>query len=120
MTDSSPAGPDAASEPSGLRSRDQLPSGVRRLGDFALRPRALLIVAFALPIGALSAVVAFGLLRLIGLITNLVFYQRVQTSLVAPGAHHHNPLLVLAAPVAGGLVVGLMARFGSEKIRGHG
>jgi len=105
---------------SALPPPDRLLSGVRRLGDFSLRPRTLLIVAFALPIGALSAVVAFGLLRLIGLITNLVFYQRVQTGLVAPGAHHHNPLLILAAPIAGGLIVGLMARFGSEKIRGHG
>jgi CIC family chloride channel protein len=102
------------------RENSGLPSGVRRLGDFTMRPRSLAIAAAALPIGALSAVVAFGLLRLIGLITNLVFYQRVATRLVAPGAHHHNPWLILLAPVAGGLIVGLMARFGSEKIRGHG
>jgi H+/Cl- antiporter ClcA len=97
-----------------------LPSGVRRLGDFSLGPRVLAIIAAAIPIGALSACVAFCLLRLIGLITNLVFYGRAQTSLVAPGAHAHSPLLILGAPIAGGLVVGLMARFGSEKIRGHG
>ena len=58
--------------------------------------------------------------RLIGLITNAVFYGRVDTRLVAPGAGHHNPLVVLFAPIAGGLVIGLMARYGSEKIRGHG
>ena len=58
--------------------------------------------------------------RLIGLITNLVFYQRWAVDLVAPGARHHPWWLVLGAPVVGGLVVGLMARFGSEKIRGHG
>jgi H+/Cl- antiporter ClcA len=40
--------------------------------------------------------------------------------LVAPGAAHHPWWLVLCAPVAGGMVIGLMARFGSEKIRGHG
>ena len=39
---------------------------------------------------------------------------------MAPGAGHHNPLVVLFAPIAGGLVIGLMARYGSEKIRGHG
>src|SRR5690349_3402091 len=93
---------------------------VRHLGDFSTKPRVLLITALALPIGAVSAVVAWALLRLIGLITNLVFYQRVDTTLVAPGAVHHNPLLVLLAPAAGGLVIGLMARYGSEKIRGHG
>ena len=110
-------GTEAEDAPPGAK---HLPSGVRRLGDFALTRRVLVIVAFAAPVGALSAVVAYALLRLIGLITNLVFYQRVGTSLVAPGAQHHSPALILAAPVLGGLLVGLMARFGSEKIRGHG
>jgi H+/Cl- antiporter ClcA/CBS domain-containing protein len=80
----------------------------------------LLIAALAAPIGALSACVAWGLLRLIGLITNLVFYGRLATRLVAPDSGHHSPLIVLLAPVAGGLVIGLLARYGSEKIRGHG
>src|SRR5689334_23450102 len=96
------------------------PRDVRHLGDFSTSSRVLLITALALPIGAVSAVVAWGLLKLIGLITNAVFYQRVDTSLVAPGATHHNPFLVLLAPAVGGLVIGLMARYGSEKIRGHG
>ena len=60
------------------------------------------------------------LLKLIGLITNAVFYQRLATDLVAPGAVQHPWWLVLTAPVAGGLAIGLMARYGSEKIRGHG
>jgi H+/Cl- antiporter ClcA len=95
-------------------------SDLRHLGDFAVGRRVLVIAALALPIGALAAGVAWALLRLIGLITNLVFYQRIDTALVAPGAIHHPPLLILLAPVCGGLVVGLAARFGSEKIRGHG
>ena len=97
-------------------------SGTRaaHLGDFTLTPRALLITAVALVIGGASAVAAFCLLRLIGLITNAVFYQRLATSMTAPGAAHHPWWLILTAPVAGGLVVGLMARYGSEKIRGHG
>jgi CIC family chloride channel protein len=93
---------------------------VRHLGDFSAGPRMLLIAAYALPIGAVSAVVSWALLRLIGLITNAVFYQRVDTTIVAPGAGHHNVLVILFAPVVGGLVIGLMARYGSEKIRGHG
>jgi len=97
-----------------------VPSDLRHLGDFDVSPRLLLITAFALPIGALVAGVAWCLLRLIGLITNLVFYQRFGTALVAPGEIHHSPLLILGVPIAGGLVVGLIARFGSEKIRGHG
>jgi chloride channel protein, CIC family len=90
------------------------------LGDFTLSPRVLAITALALPAGAASAAAAFLLLRLIGLITNAVFYQRLSTALSAPGLAHRNVLVFLAAPVAGGLIVGLMARFGSEKIRGHG
>jgi chloride channel protein, CIC family len=93
---------------------------LRHLGDFDVTPRLLLITAYALPVGALVAGVAWCLLHLIGLITNAVFYQRLGSALVAPGSTHHSPLLILGAPVAGGLVVGLVARFGSEKIRGHG
>jgi len=80
----------------------------------------LVATALAVPIGALAAGVAWLLLRLIGLITNLVFYSRVATSLVAPDAHHHSPILIVVAPVIGGLAIGVLARYGSEKIRGHG
>jgi chloride channel protein, CIC family len=93
---------------------------VRHLGDFSTTPRMLLIAALALPTGAAATLISWALLRLIGLVTNAVFYQRVSTQLVAPGASHHNPLLVLLAPAVGGLVIGLLARYGSEKIRGHG
>ncbi|HEX8753613.1 MAG TPA: chloride channel protein [Solirubrobacterales bacterium] len=90
------------------------------LGDFDVSRRVLTIAAFAVPIGAVSACVAWALLRLIGLITNLVFYQRVGTALVAPSGAHDPAWLILLAPICGGLVIGLVARFGSEKIRGHG
>jgi H+/Cl- antiporter ClcA len=90
------------------------------LGDFNLDRRVVPITGLALLVGGAGALASFLLLRLIGLITNLVFFQRASTALVAPGSGRHDPLLVLCAPVAGGLVVGLMARFGSEKIRGHG
>jgi chloride channel protein, CIC family len=96
------------------------PGSLRHLGDFTATRRTLAVAAFALPIGALSALVAWALLRLIGLITNLVFYQRLGTALVAPGEGHHSPAVILLAPIAGGLVIGLIARFGSEKVRGHG
>jgi H+/Cl- antiporter ClcA len=102
-------------DPAASRVRD-----VSHLGDFSATPRLLLISALALPIGAVSACVSWALLRLIGLITNAVFYHRLATPLVAPDSHHHNPLLILLAPVGGGLIIGLMARYGSERIRGHG
>jgi CIC family chloride channel protein len=90
------------------------------LGDFTVQPRMLAITAWALPVGGFSALAALALLRVIGLITNLVFYQRWRTALVSPGLGHHPWWLLLFAPVAGGLAVGVMARYGSEKIRGHG
>ncbi|MGN6206431.1 chloride channel protein [Humibacter sp.] len=90
------------------------------LGDFAVDRRMLVITALALPIGALAGLAAFVLLRLIGLVTNLVFFGRIDTALVAPSAAHAPWWIILFAPVLGGLVVGFMARFGSEKIRGHG
>ena len=91
-----------------------------RLADFVVSRRMLAITALALPVGALSAGAAWCLIKLIGLVTNLVFYQRWVTDLIAPGAQHHPWWLIVSAPVAGGLVVGVMARFGSDKIRGHG
>jgi H+/Cl- antiporter ClcA len=108
-------GPTSAAGP----ARDHGPRSTR-LGDFTLDARVLPITGLALLVGAAGAVAAYCLLRLIGLITNLVFYQRVSTALVAPGAVHHNAALTVLAPIAGGLAVGLMARYGSEKIRGHG
>jgi H+/Cl- antiporter ClcA/CBS domain-containing protein len=88
------------------------------LGDFAVTRDVLRTCLLAVPVGILSALVAYALLKLIGLCTNLFFYGRVDFNLVVPSSSHW--LVVLLVPIAGGLVVGLMARFGSEKIRGHG
>lgn len=90
------------------------------LADFTLTPRVGVIVAWAIPIGALGAGAAWLLLTLIGLITNAVFGGRLSTATVSPGQLHAPWWVVLGAPVLGGLVVGVMARYGSEKIRGHG
>jgi chloride channel protein, CIC family len=89
------------------------------LGDFTTTPRVLVISAIAVGIGFVASYVALALLRLIGLFTNLFFFHRWSTALVSPAA---NTLgwLELFVPVAGGLVIGLMARYGSDRIRGHG
>ncbi len=89
------------------------------LGDFTTTAAVLRLVPLALLIGALSAVVALGLLHLIGLITHLVYYGRVASRLVSPRSTRLGALSLLI-PAAGGIVVGLMARYGSERIRGHG
>ncbi|MDP5227423.1 MULTISPECIES: chloride channel protein [Arthrobacter] len=91
----------------------------QRLGDFSVDRRLPVIALLALPVGALGACAAWALLSLIGLATNLFFFGRVSTAMVAVGPGHPW-WQVLFVPIAGGLVIGLMARFGSEKIRGHG
>jgi H+/Cl- antiporter ClcA/CBS domain-containing protein len=90
-----------------------------RLADFTRDRRILLLSFMALIIGALSAVVAKILVVLIAIFTNITFYQRFSTEFVSP-ANHHLGALVILAPVIGGVVIGLTARYGSEKIRGHG
>jgi len=89
------------------------------LGDFTAGARILTIAGLAVGIGLLSAFIAYGLLKLIGLFTNLFFYHRLGTAMVSAANHTLGPW-VIAVPVAGSLIVGLMARYGSERIRGHG
>ena len=90
-----------------------------RLADFTRDKRILVLSMIALLIGALSTLVACALLWLIAVITNLAFYQRFSAVFRSP-EHHHLSYLVILVPMIGGLIIGLLARYGSEKIRGHG
>lgn len=94
-------------------------SGPAPLADFAITRDVWRLVVLAVPIGVLSALVALALLHGIGLLTNLLYFGRLGSDLVAPGGTHLGVWSILV-PVLGGAVVGLMARFGSEGIRGHG
>lgn len=89
------------------------------LADFSTDRRMLLLSVMALAVGAVSAFVAYILIWLIAAITNLAFYHRLSAVPAIPQGHQLGYWVVLV-PVAGALVIGLMARFGSEKIRGHG
>jgi H+/Cl- antiporter ClcA/CBS domain-containing protein len=95
------------------------PSNVAPLGDFTTDRRVLLLCLLAAPIGVMGAVVAKALLWLIAAITNAAFFLRLSAQPVSPSANHLGAWVV-AVPVIGALVIGLMARYGSEKIRGHG
>jgi len=90
-----------------------------RLSDFTRDRRVLLISAIALLLGCVSALVAEALVWLIAVITNLSYFQ-VFSSVFRSPEHHRLGALSILVPCAGGLVIGLMARYGSEKIRGHG
>jgi H+/Cl- antiporter ClcA/CBS domain-containing protein len=89
------------------------------LGDFTMTPRVVFISGLAVTIGLVSAFIAQALLKLIGLFTNLFFFQRWSTAMVSP-ADSHLGFAVIIVPVVGALIIGLMARYGSERIRGHG
>jgi chloride channel protein, CIC family len=89
------------------------------LGDFTTTLRVLPISGLAIVVGAVCAFVALALLRLIGLFTNLFYYGRWDSAMVSPVSNHLGWFSVLV-PVAGALIIGVLARYGSERIRGHG
>ena len=89
------------------------------LADFNADGRLLMLAAMAVVVGTGGAFAAWGLVKLIALVSNLVWFGRVDAASVPIGQAMRSPWMVLI-PAAGGLVIGLMARFGSEKIRGHG
>src|SRR5579872_2307953 len=92
-------------------------SGV--LGDFTATVRIFPISLLAIAIGIIGTYVALWLLKLIYLFTNLFFFLHWSTAPISPAANHLG-LWVILVPIIGGLIVGLMARFGSDRIRGHG
>src|SRR3954462_10775644 len=89
-------------------------------GDFTANPRVLVVTLMAVCIGVASAFVALALTRLISLFTNLFYYGRFSAGELASPAANHLGLWAIFIPIVGGLIIGLMARYGSEKIRGHG
>jgi H+/Cl- antiporter ClcA len=89
--------------------------------DFTADWRLVWLSLLAIPVGLLCAVVALTLLRLIGLFTNIFYFQQFSISdgLISP-AENGLGWLAIFVPVIGGLIIGFMARYGSERIRGHG
>ena len=112
--------PDVFLEKSHLEESDRTTPDLReKLGDFTTPWRVLSISGLAMAIGVLCAFVALVLLRLIGLFTNLFYFGHWSTSLVSP-ANNHLGFYSVLVPIGGALVIGVMARYGSERIRGHG
>jgi chloride channel protein, CIC family len=81
--------------------------------------RIVLMSFLAAGIGLLAGLVAYVLYKLIGLFTNLFFFHEWTTTFRSVGGHHLGPW-VIGVPVIGGLIVGIMAKYGSSKIKGHG
>ncbi len=101
------------------KAESQKSSQHEELGDFTATARLLPISLLAVLIGLVASGVAWLLLKLIGFFTNIFYYGRIDTALSSPAANHLG-IWAVAVPVVGALLVGVMARYGSEKIRGHG
>jgi len=92
---------------------------MKHKGDFTADFRLLWISTLAVVIGTLCSFVAVGLMWLISFFTNLFYFQKFSIANASPAEHHLGAWAILM-PVLGGLIIGLMARYGSERIRGHG
>jgi CIC family chloride channel protein len=102
-----------------ITKRDKSHNRNEELGDFTTTLRVVPISLLAMVIGVVCAFVALALLRLIGLFTNLFYYGRWNTAMVSPAGNHLG-MFSLLVPICGALIIGVMARYGSERIRGHG
>jgi H+/Cl- antiporter ClcA len=89
------------------------------LRDFTADRRMLMLCAMALVTGTFGAIAAWALVKLIALFTNLAYFQVISTTTTYLTHAHLGPSSILI-PVFGGIIVGLIARYGSRKIRGHG
>ena len=89
------------------------------LRDFVATPRMMLLSGLSTVLGIAGAALAWLLLHLIYAATNLFYYQRFGWNFISPSQNHMGWAAALV-PIIGGLIIGVMARFGSEKIRGHG
>jgi H+/Cl- antiporter ClcA len=101
------------------RSDHTAPNSDDDLRDFSTDTRLLFIAAMALVVGSFGAGAAWVLLRLITLATNIAYFGRFTPQSLSVADSPLGPVAILV-PVVGCLIIGLMARFGSEKIRGHG
>ena len=81
--------------------------------------RTGLISLLAAFIGFLAGIIAYLLYNLIGLFTNIFFFHRFSFAFIS-ARNNHLGLWVIVMPVIGGIIVGIMAHYGCDKIRGHG
>jgi H+/Cl- antiporter ClcA len=101
------------------RAFEKWKQGLISESDFRPTVGIVKLSFLAAVIGFAAAVIAFILYHLIGLVTNIAFYHRFAFTFVPPSGGSPK-WAILIAPVVGGLIVGLMAKYGSERIRGHG
>ena len=109
----------SAHEPGGSIDLQEAIEHVAGLGDFSVTWRVIPLALLSIGLGVLSTIAAWVLVKLIGIVTNLAYYQHLAADFVSPAGNHLG-LLAILVPVIGAIIVGFMARYGSDKIRGHG
>ncbi|HEY1720289.1 MAG TPA: chloride channel protein [Magnetospirillaceae bacterium] len=116
MQSSNPAATSATKPKHGIHTPGAV---IDRLRDFTTDSRLFLLTAMALVVGTAGAGAAWTLSHLINVATNLAYYGKWSADPASPVGNGLG-LISILVPVVGCLIIGLMARFGSEKIRGHG
>ncbi|MCF8567523.1 chloride channel protein [Alicyclobacillus tolerans] len=91
----------------------------RKTGDFTTSTQIIKLSAAGLIVGAMCAFIAIVLLKMIYFFTNLSFYHRLSLAYMTP-THNHLHAWAILPPIVGAILIGFIARYGSEKIRGHG
>src|ERR1700742_1588424 len=86
------------------------------LRDFTASPRMLMLSGLGLILGGAGALLAYFLLHLIYAATNLFYFHRLSWQFVSPADNTLHWLAVFV-PIIGGIIIGFIARFGSNKIR---
>jgi len=99
-------------------------TAVEKLGDFTTDRRVFVIALMGIVAGTGGVAAGWALLRLISIVNNLAYYRVWSVRMLPPGGpippNGHLPLWTVFIPMLGALIIGLMARYGTEKIRGHG
>jgi len=91
----------------------------RKTAEEREEARIGLLTLIAGIIGFAAGLIAYALYHLIGFLTNLFYYGRLDFSFASP-QYNQLGLFVIVIPAIGGLVAGLMIKYGSTKIIGHG
>src|SRR5713226_4404314 len=121
MSGAQPGASSTNGEPSGAVAAEWV--GRSLLAEGAVAPpaqfRMVLVSFLAAGIGLVAGFIAYLLYRLIGLLTNVFFFHRLSADFASTRLNHLGPW-VIVTPVIGGLIVGVMAKYGTPKIRGHG
>lgn len=91
----------------------------RKTGDFTTSAQIITLSAAGIVLGAMCAIIAIVLLKMIYFFTNLFFYHRLALAYITP-THNNLHVWAILPPVIGAVLIGIIAKYGSEKVRGHG